>query len=179
MAEPRSLRIEKLQSLIRDVPDFPKPGILFKDITPVLEWPDSFKEAVDLMADSLSDLDFTKFCAIESRGFIFASALAQKLEKGVVLVRKKGKLPWKTHRVDYDLEYGQDSLFMHQDALEKGERVVIVDDLLATGGTAGATIDLVHTFEAKVLAMSFFIELRFLNGREKLKGLPVHTVIQY
>jgi len=170
---------EKIKSVIRDVPDFPKPGILFKDITPLLADPELFKNACKDMAAPFMKSGITKVLGIESRGFIFGTLVAQELGAGFVPVRKKGKLPYKTLSVNYDLEYGQDTLQMHVDALKRGEKVLIVDDLLATGGTCAAVNKLAKEGGAEVVASVFAIELEFLKGREKLKDLKVHSLIKY
>jgi adenine phosphoribosyltransferase len=171
--------MDELRRIIRDVPDFPKKGILFKDITPVLADPEAFKKAIDAMAESLSGHRFDLLVGIESRGFIFAAALAYALGKGKVPVRKPGKLPAKTVQVSYELEYGTDRLEIHEDAIGRGQAVVIVDDVLATGGTARGTANLVEKVGGEVVALSFFIELEFLKGREKLSGFDVRSVLSY
>jgi adenine phosphoribosyltransferase len=156
-----------LASLLRDVPDFPKPGILFKDISPLL----ASSEAMHAATDQLAALDFgkvDKIAAIEARGFLFGVPLAMKLGIGFVPVRKPGKLPWKTNRVDYELEYGTDAVEIHQDAVNAGERVLMIDDLLATGGTMAAACKLVESCGGVIAGCGFVIELGFLNGREKL-----------
>ncbi len=168
-----------LKSYIREIPDFPKPGINFKDITPLLQNSEAFHQAVDVLAEKVEGFDFDKIMAVESRGFIFASALAFKLNKGFIPVRKKGKLPYKTISYTYQLEYGQDTLEVHEDALQKGEKVLIIDDLLATGGTAEACIRLTHKLSAEVSAIAFLIELTFLKGRERLKDYPVISIIEF
>lgn len=160
--------MDHILSLIRDVPDFPKPGIIFKDITPVLADPAAFEEVVGAMERSLEDAKIDKVVGIEARGFIFGAALAQRIGAGFVPVRKPGKLPSLTERVTYELEYGTDALEMQVDSLDAGESVLIVDDLLATGGTAEATSTLVKRRGAKVTAFSFVIELGFLDGRSRL-----------
>ncbi len=172
-------RIQRLSSAIRDVPDFPKPGILFKDIAPLLANAAHLNEALDLMVFMCSDRPVDKVAAIESRGFIFGSSIAARLRVGFVPVRKPGKLPAKTISVSYDLEYGQDSLEIHADAIEKGERVLIVDDVIATGGTARATAQLVEQLGGSVAAYAFLVELGFLNGRSKLKGYDVLSLIRF
>ncbi|MCW0221050.1 MAG: adenine phosphoribosyltransferase [Prosthecobacter sp.] len=172
--------LERLRSTIRDVPDFPQPGILFKDITPVLADAELLKEAIEGMAETFLDLKVDKVVGIDARGFIFGAMIAQRLGAGFVPVRKKGKLPWKTRGVDYSLEYGTNSVEMHLDALAPGERVVLADDLLATGGTAGAALQLIQESGAELLGSAFFIELAFLNGREKLTGLgPIHSLLTF
>ncbi len=168
-----------IKKIIRDIPDFPKKGIIFKDITTLLNNPKVFKYAIDQMAKLVKDKKVDAIVAMESRGFIFGSALAYKLNCAFVPVRKPGKLPYKTHKVTYSLEYGQDSLEIHQDGFKKGASVLIIDDLLATGGTAKATADLVKKIGGKIQGILFLIELSFLNGRKKLKGYPVYSVIKY
>lgn len=170
--------IEKIESSIRDVADFPKPGIIFKDITPMLQNPEIFKLTVDkLCAPYLNDKPDYLVC-IESRGFIFGSAMAYKLGCGIVPVRKKGKLPSETVETSYSLEYGEASIEMHSDSLKSGDRVVLVDDLLATGGTVGASIELVEKLGAKITGIEFVIELCFLNGRDKLGTYPLNSIIK-
>ncbi len=171
--------MDELRRIIRDVPDFPKKGIVFKDITPLLADPQAFKKAIDAMAASLKDEKFDLLVGIESRGFIFAAALAYALGKGKVPVRKPGKLPAKTVQVSYELEYGTDRLEIHEDAIQPGQAVVIVDDVLATGGTAKGTANLVEKVGGEVVALSFLIELEFLKGREKLAGFDVRSVLSY
>ena len=168
-----------LKSIIRDIPDFPKPGIIFKDITPLLKNGDAFHQAVDVMADHLKGLQLDLIVGVESRGFIFCPVLAYKLNVGFIPVRKKGKLPYKTESEAYSLEYGEAVVEMHQDAIEPGMRVAVVDDLLATGGTAAATARLVEKLGGEVLAINFLIELSFLKGREKLSKYAVSSVISY
>jgi len=171
--------MDELRRIIRDVPDFPQKGIVFKDITPLLANPEAFRKAVDLMAEPLRGRDFDLLVGIESRGFIFAAALAYALGKGKVPVRKPGKLPAKTVEISYQLEYGSDRLEMHEDAIRHGQRVVIVDDVLATGGTARGVANLVEKVGGEVSGLSFFIELDFLKGREKLGGYDVRSVLSY
>ena len=163
------------QSKIMDVPDFPKPGILFKDITPVLQDKQAFSDAVDDLASHLNGAN--KVAGIESRGFIFAAAIAAKHNLGLVLLRKPGKLPRKTHVVQYELEYGFDSLEMHQDALDKNDRVLLVDDVLATGGTMMAGCELIAKSGAKLTNCAVFIEISALNGRNRLSSIPIHSSI--
>ena len=169
----------KLEKTIRSIPDFPKKGILFKDITTLLNNPRAFRDSINQMAKLLKGKKVDVIAAAESRGFIFASALAYKLGCGLVPVRKPGKLPYKTYRATYALEYGTDSLEIHQDAFKKTARVLVLDDLLATGGTAAAIVELVEKIGAKIVGVMFLIELTFLKGRDKLKGLPVYSLIQY
>ncbi len=169
-----------LRHIIRDVPDFPKPGILFKDITPVMENPDAFRAALAGMKDLLGEVEFDALCAIESRGFIFGAPMGLDLDKPLVLMRKAGKLPAETRSVTYDLEYGQATLEMHVDSLKPGDRVIIVDDLLATGGTAVAAAQLVVDAGGIVAGFLFMVELEFLGGRAKLEGLgPVFSLVNY
>jgi adenine phosphoribosyltransferase len=172
-------RVERLKSLIRDVPDFPKPGIVFKDITPLLMDPEGLRDAGKLLALSCADARPDKVIAIESRGFILGSLVAAELGIGFVPVRKPGKLPARSIRASYALEYGTDSLEMHADALAEGERVAIVDDVIATGGTARAVAELAESLGASVAVYAFLIELGFLNGRAKLEGYEVRSLIRY
>ena len=164
---------------IRDVPDFPKAGIVFKDITPLLQSPDGLGETIDLLAEASRPYDFDLVCGIESRGFIFGTALANKLDKGFIPIRKPGKLPWKTASESYELEYGSDTIEIHVDAAEEGQGVLMVDDLLATGGTMRASLKLVRKIGGCPVACLFVIELGFLTGREKLGDVPVHSLIRY
>jgi len=168
-----------LKAHIRHVPDFPKPGILFYDVTTLLKEPLGFKMAIDSMAEPYGDLGITLVVGIESRGFILGSAVADRIGAGFVPVRKLGKLPAETIRASYALEYGTDSLEMHRDAIKQGQKVLIVDDLLATGGTARATVDLVRQLGADVVGVAFLIELVGLNGRAKLEGENIRAVLQY
>lgn len=171
--------MEQLRQIVRDVPDFPEPGIVFKDITPLLSDPASFRKAIRFMAEPLAEREFDALIGIESRGFIFAAALAYELHKAHIPVRKPGKLPADTVQVSYDLEYGSDTLEMHADAIESGQRVVIIDDVLATGGTARGVADLVEKVGGQVAGFSFLIELGFLNGRERLADYEIRTVLNY
>jgi adenine phosphoribosyltransferase len=171
---------EQLRNAIRDVPDFPKPGILFKDITPVLADAKLMQLAIEGMIAPFAGQQVDKVVGIDARGFIFGAMIAQKLGAGFIPVRKKGKLPWKTHGLDYSLEYGTNSVEMHVDALAPGDRVLLADDLLATGGTAGAALKLILDSGATLLGSTFFIELGFLQGREKLPGGgPVHSLVSF
>lgn len=171
--------MEELKKYIRDVPDFPKPGILFKDITPILQNGEIFKQVVDQLAERYRSQSIDRIVGIESRGFIFGAPLAYALKKGFALVRKRGKLPWKTVRWDYELEYGTDTIEMHADAIQPGEKVLIVDDLLATGGTALATSQLVEKMGGKIIECAFVVELEFLNGRKKLENKEVFSLLKY
>jgi adenine phosphoribosyltransferase len=173
------MTLQEIQSLIRDVPDFPKPGIVFKDITPLLASPRAFKSVVDHLAERLDGQPLDGVLGIESRGFIFGAALAQRLDLSLQLVRKKGKLPRKTVSVRYELEYGFDQLELHADAIEPGGRYVVVDDLIATGGTAAAVAKLVAEQGGEVVSCLFVIELSFLDGRKALDGFPVDSLLRY
>jgi adenine phosphoribosyltransferase len=168
-----------LTSYIRDVPDFPKKGIIFKDITPLLAAPEALQFAVESLAKPFRDAGVSRVAAIESRGFIFGSCVARLLGAGFVPIRKPGKLPWTTRRNEYVLEYGTDALEIHDDALSTKDRVVLIDDVLATGGTAAAASCLVRESGADLLGVAMVIELSFLNGRSKLNGIPVHSLITY
>ncbi len=171
--------MDELKRQIRHVPDFPKPGILFYDVTTLIKDRDGFKSAVDYIVSPFEKEHVDLVVGIESRGFIFGSAVADRLRAGFSPVRKPGKLPSKTTREQYSLEYGTDALEIHDDAVKKGQRVLIVDDLLATGGTAAATRQLVKRLGGQVLALAFLIELVGLNGRQKLAGERLHTVLRY
>jgi adenine phosphoribosyltransferase len=171
--------VDALKAAIRDVPDFPKKGIVFKDITTLLKDPALFRRTIDLLAVLCGDRPVDKVVAIESRGFILGGVLASRLGAGFVPVRKPGKLPAKTLRASYALEYGTDTLEIHEDALGRDERVLIVDDVIATGGTARAVGELVDRLGAKVVAYAFLVELTFLNGREKLAGREILSLIRY
>ena len=171
--------VEALRSAIRDVPDYPRPGILFKDITPLLASPESFRTAVALMQEQAAALRPDRIVAIESRGFIVGAALADRLGVGFVPVRKKGKLPWRHVDCTYELEYGTDTVEMHEDALRPGERALVVDDVIATGGTARAAGHLVRTLGAQVAGYAFLIELSFLRGRARVAPYPVYSIVRY
>jgi adenine phosphoribosyltransferase len=173
------MHMDVLKAKIRHVPDFPKAGILFYDVTTLLRDPDGFRAAIDAMAMPFAGTEIDLVVGIESRGFILGAAVADRLRSGFVPVRKLGKLPSKTIRASYDLEYGTDSLEMHRDAITAGQRVLIVDDLLATGGTASATLKLVKELGGIVQGVSFLIELAGLGGRSKLTGEQVSAVLQY
>ncbi len=170
---------KKLIDSIRNVMDYPKPGILFKDITPLLKDPELFSLLIEKLYELLKDVDFKYIVSIESRGFILGSALANKMNKGFVPARKKGKLPYKTIQEEYKLEYGYATLEMHIDAIENGDRVVIVDDLLATGGTAKATCNLINKLNGVVACACFAIELKQLKGREFLKPVKTTSLLQF
>lgn len=168
-----------LKTYVRDIPDFPKPGILFKDITPLIRDADAFRRAVDALIAPYKDRGITHVVCVEARGFIFGAAAAVALGAGFVPIRKQGKLPYKTFDVAYDLEYGTGVLSMHQDALKPEDRILVADDLLATGGTVGAVVKLIEKCGARVEGISFLVELEFLNGRRKFDGHSVHSVLKY
>src|SRR3954463_9185865 len=168
-----------IQNAIRNIPDFPKAGIQFKDITPVLSDARLFSGCIDLLTEGIKPGTVDAVVGIDARGFIFAAAAAVKLEAGFVPVRKKGKLPYQTHEEQYDLEYGTATVAVHVDALKPGSRVLLIDDLLATGGTAAAAAALVQRLGAHILQISFLIELSFLHGREKLKQYPLRSLVVY
>ena len=169
----------EISAAIRNVPDFPQPGIQFKDITPVLADARLFAGSIELLTHNFAPGSVDAVIGIDARGFIFAAAAATKLKAGFVPVRKKGKLPYETIEQDYALEYGHATVAMHIDALKPGARVLLIDDLLATGGTSAAAVALVEKLGGKILQMNFLIELKFLNGREKLKGYPIHSIVAY
>jgi adenine phosphoribosyltransferase len=168
-----------LAKMIRDVPDFPKEGILFKDITTLIKEPQAFREVIDRLADHYAGQQIDLVVAVEARGYIFGAPIAYKLGAGFVPVRKEGKLPAETVREEYELEYGTDSVEMHRDAIQPGQKVLIVDDLIATGGSAAATARLVERLGGEVVSIAFLIELTFLKGVEKLKDYDVFTMIEY
>lgn len=171
---------DSLRAAVRDVPDFPQPGIVFKDITPVLANGPLFHRAIDLMCADLHAAGVSKVMGIDARGFIFAGAVADRLGLGFIPVRKKGKLPWQTVGTGYDLEYGSNHIELHSDAVAPGERVWLIDDVLATGGTAAAAADLVHQLGGTLAGMTFFIELSFLEGRKRLPAGPtVRSILSY
>ena len=171
--------VDSIADRIRDVPDFPKKGILFKDITPVLSDIDTLRASIKEMAAPFMDLEIDVVVGIESRGFIFGAPIADVLDCSFVPVRKPGKLPWKTESVSYELEYGTDALEIHKDAITEGQNVLIVDDLLATGGTAEATCKLVSKLGGNIKGLSVLIELEALNGRKRLNPYNVHSLVQY
>jgi adenine phosphoribosyltransferase len=170
---------ETTKQLIRDIPDFPSPGILFRDITPVLQNPKAFREVVMSMVECVKPMKPDVIVGIESRGFMFGAPIALELGIGFVPIRKKGKLPWETVAAEYTLEYGANVVEIHRDAIEPGRRAAIVDDLLATGGTAKAAVQLVEELGAKVAGLSFLIELLFLDGRKMLEGYDICTLVKY
>ena len=168
-----------LHAAIRDVIDFPKPGIIFKDITPILADGRLFRQTIDLICETAEGRKIDKVVGIDARGFIFGAAVADRLGAGFVPVRKKGKLPWKTHQAAYSLEYGENVIELHEDAISAGETVLLVDDLLATGGTAAAAVGLLEKLGADIVAVTFVIELAFLNGRGKLGSHKINALLTY
>ena len=176
---PTRTTVADIERAIRNVPDFPKPGIQFKDITPLLADAKLFAGAIDLLTERFKPGSVDAVVGIDARGFIFAAAAAVKLEAGFIPVRKKGKLPYQTIEQDYALEYGHATVAIHTDALKPGCRVLLVDDLLATGGTSAAAVALVQKLGGVILEAGFLIELKFLNGREKLAGIPIRSLVAY
>lgn len=174
-----SVSVEDLRSKVREIPDFPKPGILFYDITTLLKVPAAFRESIQLMMEPFKGEKIDIVVGMESRGFIFSAPMAYELGAGLVPVRKLGKLPAETLSVEYALEYGSNTLEIHRDSIEPGQRVLIVDDLLATGGTVQGTIELVERLKGEVAGLAFLVELDFLHGRERLTGRHVTSVIRY
>jgi len=173
------MNYEALKSAIRDIPDFPKKGVIFKDITPILADPELFNMAVDALSSRYIGKDIKAVAAVDARGFIFGSAVALNLKTGFIPIRKKGKLPFTTIDESFELEYGSDTLSIHVDAFHKGDSVLLVDDLLATGGTAAASARLIERLDGKIVEIAFLIELVFLKGREKLAGYPVFSAISF
>lgn len=171
--------MEDLKQYIRNIPDFPKKGIVFRDITTLIKNGKKFKETIDAFYERYKDKHIDAIVSVESRGFIFGSALAYKLGSAIIPVRKKGKLPYRTFRATYELEYGTDTLEIHEDAFKPGSRILIMDDLLATGGTTSAVIDLVKKLGGEIIETAFVIELEFLNGRKKIKDAPVFSLVKY
>jgi adenine phosphoribosyltransferase len=171
--------VENLKLAIRDVADFPKKGITFKDITPLLQDSEKLKQTINIFIERYKNKGITKVVAIDARGFLFSVPVALALDAGIVPVRKKGKLPFKTNSVTYALEYGTDTVEMHEDAICKGEKILIIDDVLATGGTASAAGELVKQAGGEVVGFAFLIELGFLNGREKIKNFDIFSLIKY
>lgn len=168
-----------LGDLVRDIPDFPKPGVVFKDLTPLLADPEAFRQVLDGLAEPYRSARIDKVVGIEARGFIVAAPLADRLRAGFVPVRKPGKLPWRIERQEYELEYGSDLLEIHHDAVHRGERVLIADDVIATGGTAAATCRLVERLGGEVVGLAFVVELGFLSGAAALAGRPYHSLLRY
>lgn len=179
MVDEHGPHIAHLRGLIRDIPNFPKPGILFKDITPLLRHPGGLSLAVEFLTQPYRDKHVDVVAGAESRGFIFGTAVARNLSAGFVPIRKPGRLPWKTTSASYDLEYGSDTLEMHADAIRPGDRVVMVDDLLATGGTMEACCKLVESLGGTIIGVAVLIELPSLNGRSRLAQYPVHSILTY
>lgn len=171
--------MDEVKNAIRTVPDYPKPGILFYDITTILQDPRHLKTVIDGLTERYAPMEISKVLAMESRGFIFGAPLADRIGAGFVPLRKPGKLPWKTISESFQLEYGTDSLEMHEDAVTEGERVLLFDDVLATGGTAGASVRLARKKGAQIVEAGFVIELTFLGGRDKLSDVPVYSMIQF
>ncbi len=171
--------MEELKKYIRTVPDFPKPGILFKDITPLVQNATAFHQTIELLKKRYEQKEIDIVLGVESRGFVFGAALAYALKKGFSLIRKTGKLPWRKVSETYDLEYGTDTIQMHEDGIQKGDRVLVVDDLLATGGTAKAACQLIQRMGGKVVECAFVVELEFLKGREKLKETEIFSLVKY
>ncbi len=171
--------IDRLNAAVRDIPDFPKPGILFKDITPVLADGELFRESITRLCATVDGQRVDKVVGIDARGFIFAAAVADRMGVGFVPVRKQGKLPWKTRGLAYSLEYGENVVELHEDAVHPGENILLVDDLLATGGTAAAAAELITSLGAHLIGAAFFIELLDLNGRNKLGDYPIHSILRY
>ncbi|RIK67500.1 MAG: adenine phosphoribosyltransferase [Planctomycetota bacterium] len=170
--------VDGLSRMLRDVQDFPKPGIVFKDITPLLADPAALSLAVEFLTQPFRDKHVDLVVGAESRGFIFGTAVARNLSAGFVPIRKPGKLPYRTKKVEYALEYGADAVEIHEDAIGPGDRVLMIDDLLATGGTMAACCELVRTLGGEIVGVAFLIELVFLNGRKKFHGMPIHSVIR-
>lgn len=173
------MKSEELKKCIRDIPDFPQEGIVFKDISTLLKNKKAFRKSIEILAKKFKKEKIEYVVGVESRGFIFGAPLAYALGAGFVPVRKKGKLPYKTKSITYELEYGKDTLEIHEDALRPKSRVLVVDDLLATGGTIKAVTDLLEGFKIKIVGVAFVVELKFLQGKEKLKNLPIYSIIQY
>jgi adenine phosphoribosyltransferase len=178
-AERHGYRMNKLESYVRSIPDFPEPGIIFRDVTSVLQDKDGLRMAIDQMQELLNGLEFDVIVGPESRGFIFGVPIAYNLNKAFIPIRKKGKLPCETISMDYDLEYGKATIEMHKDAIKPGQKVVIIDDLIATGGTIEAITKLIESLGGEVIKIVFLMELKGLEGRKKLEGYNVDAVIQY
>lgn len=178
----RMMKKIDLKKCIRDIPDFPKEGIIFKDITTLLKDPEAFKKSINLLAGKFRKYEIDYVIGVEARGFIFGAALAYKLGTGFIPVRKQGKLPYKTRRITYELEYGKDVLEIHEDAIEDGAKILIVDDLLATGGTIKAVIDLIKAQNANIAGVAFLVELKFLKGKNKIlseNNFEIYSVLKY
>jgi adenine phosphoribosyltransferase len=173
------LRVSQLETLIRDIPDFPEKGVVFKDITPVLGDAEAFGLLIDEMSEPFKNQDITKVAGIEARGFTLATPVADRIGAGFIPLRKPGKLPYETVKEEYELEYGMDSLEVHVDAVLEGEKVLLVDDVIATGGTARAAIQLLRNVGAEVVGLSVFIELAFLGGVSKIDDVPLHALLSY
>ncbi|MGD2060362.1 MAG: adenine phosphoribosyltransferase [Acidimicrobiia bacterium] len=171
--------MDNLEALVRDIPDFPEDGVVFKDITPVLGDPSAFHELITRMSEPYGDEGITKVAGIEARGFTLATPVADRIAAGFIPLRKPGKLPYETVREEYELEYGIDALEVHTDALFEGEKILLVDDVIATGGTAAAAIRLLRQLGAEVVGFSVFIELVFLGGAAKLDGVPINALLRY
>lgn len=171
--------MNELEALVRDIPDFPEPGVVFKDITPVLGDPKAFSNLIGALAEPFKGKGVTKVAGIEARGFTLATPVADRIGAGFIPLRKPGKLPYETVREEYELEYGIDALEMHTDALFEGEKVLLVDDVIATGGTAAAAIRLLRHLGANVVGFAVFIELLFLGGAEKIDSVPIHALLKY
>jgi adenine phosphoribosyltransferase len=171
--------VSNLEELIRDIPDFPEEGVVFKDITPVLGDPQAFRALIDAMAEPFYDQGITKVAGIEARGFTLATPVADRIGAGFIPLRKPGKLPFETVKEEYELEYGIDALEVHTDAVFEGEKVLLVDDVIATGGTAQAAIQLLRHVGAQVVGLSVFIELVFLGGANRIDGVPIHALLRY
>lgn len=168
-----------LKDRVRSIPNWPIEGVTFRDITTVLQDPEAFRYSIDLFYDRYKDMQIDKIVGIDARGFIFGAVLAYKLNLSFIPVRKKGKLPYKTISADYDLEYGKDTVEMHEDAIEKGDRVLVVDDLIATGGTIAASVELVTKLGGTIVECAFLVELPDLKGREKIKGVPIFSLTEF
>lgn len=167
-----------LKKIIRDIPDFPKKGIIFKDITTLLKDAGGFKKSIDLMVDKYQDYEFDYIVGIEARGFIYAAPMAYAMDKGFIPIRKPGKLPGEKISIEYELEYGNNQIEIHKDALQPGDKVLLIDDLLATGGTVKAAVDLIEKIGGEIAGIGFLLELAFLKGREELKGYDVFALLQ-
>jgi len=173
------MTIKDLKLKIRNIPDFPQKGIIFRDIAPLLEDKKAFRQAIDSLVEKFKDKKIDKVVGVDARGFILAGVLADRLEAGMVMVRKKGKLPYETERVEFDLEYGKATLEIHKDSIKKGEKILLVDDVLATGGTMEATAKLVKKLGGKIVGIAFLIILDYLPGRKRLKNYPLYSLISY